>query len=513
MRHPQLSPLEVTRALLRCARAAHFDFGDDTAIVSVQHMLQQTVDLFQTVSEIGINLTNIFALGKVYSNSLLVIETLRAMGVTVIESTMPEPGEFHSCFERDTQSLWQIAAETLAQRRIKRVLVLDDGGVCITSVPSEVLCRYAVCGVEQTSLGMFLFEEKPPPFAVVSWARSAVKLEIGGPIFSQCFIDRLNTEFLCSSALNGKQLGIIGMGSIGKGVANLAATHDKPVLYYDPHPPLSMPSALRRKVTRLYSLEELMLRCDYVIGCSGRNPFKDKWPLKHKPGTKLLSVSGGDQEFGPIINDLKNKSDFHVAANTWNLSSDFGPCGRIEIAYLGYPYNFVSRAPEAVPTRIVQLETGGLLAAMVQARTYLDLCEARLAINRDVHRVSPKAQRFVYERWLETMSERNININELFRYDHALLNAVRHDRWFAENSEPRPSAHYTPHNLLEEKMDAFVGAEYMSGLSLKRKAKANFSSTAGRRVDLDYTTGRMGPLLHAHESESDGTRSTLSQAF
>ena len=59
-----------------------------------------------------------------------------------------------------------------------------------------------MCGVEQTSLGMFLFEEKPPPFAVISWARAAVKLEIGGPIFSQCLIDRLNTEFRERSTFN-----------------------------------------------------------------------------------------------------------------------------------------------------------------------------------------------------------------------------------------------------------------------------------------------------------------------
>jgi D-isomer specific 2-hydroxyacid dehydrogenase-like protein len=512
MPHPQSSPLEVTRALLDCAKAASFDFGDDTAIVTVQHMLQQTVDLFKTVSDIGLSLENIFALGKVYSNSSPVIEALRDMGITVIDSTMPAPGEFDSTFARDTQRLWQIAAGTLAERRIKRVLVLDDGGVCITSVPPAVLRRYAVCGVEQTSLGTFLFEEKPPPFAVVSWARSAVKLEIGGPIFSQCFIDRLHTEFLGTHVLNGKQLGIIGMGSIGRGVANLAAAEGKQVLYYDPNPCLPIPPALRDKITRLHSLEELMLHCDYVMGCSGRNPFKNKWPLEHKPGVTLLSVSGGDQEFGPIIRDLRQKPGFSVIQDTWNVTSANGPSGPIEIAYLGYPYNFVSRAPEAVPTRIVQLETGGLLAALVQARTYLDLCEANLAVNRGMHRVAPSTQRFVYQRWLETMRDRNIDIIDLFRYDRTLLDATQNDVWFAQNSEPHPSADYTPLRILEEKMDVFVCEECMSGVRLKRKDEANLSATAALRVDLDYTAGRMGPLLHAHESESGGAGGAVSQA-
>jgi hypothetical protein len=158
MSRSQSSPLEVTQSLLNCAKAARFDFGADTALVAVQHMLEQTVDLFSTVAEMGISLKNIFALGKIYSNNFAVIKTLRDTGVTVVETTKPPPGEFHSYFERDVDRLWEIATETLAQRRIRRVLVLDDAGVCITRVPTEILQRYTVCGVEQTSSGMVLFE-------------------------------------------------------------------------------------------------------------------------------------------------------------------------------------------------------------------------------------------------------------------------------------------------------------------------------------------------------------------
>ena len=156
MSHSHSSPFEVTQALLNCAQATGFRFGDDTALVAVQHMLWQTVDLFQIVVAMGLNVKNIFALGKVYSNNGEIIETLRAMGVTVVESVNPPPGEFQHYFEQDTATLWRVAAEELSRRRIKRVLVLDDGGLCITNVPPDVLQRYSLCGVEQTSLGMFL---------------------------------------------------------------------------------------------------------------------------------------------------------------------------------------------------------------------------------------------------------------------------------------------------------------------------------------------------------------------
>lgn len=460
MTHSHSSSFEVTQALLNCARTTGFRFGEDTALVAVQHMLWQTVDLFQTVAAMGLDLKNIFALGKIYSNNAKVIETLRAMGVTVVESVKPLPGKFQPYFEQDTDTLWRVAAEQLARRRIKRVLVLDDGGVCITSAPPEVLQRYALCGVEQTSLGMFLFEVKPPPFAVISWARAAVKLEIGGPIFSKWFIDRLNTEFLRDRTLKGERLGVIGMGSIGRNVANLAAMQGNEVLYCDPNPDLQLPSSLNERVTRLDSIEELMRNCDYVLGCSGRKPFNDKWPLNHKPGIKLFSASSGDQEFGPIIKDLKQKPNFQVASDTWDITSDHGPSGPIHVAYQGYPYSFVSRSIEAVPTRIVQFDTGGLLAALVQARLFLEQYESGREQNRGIHRLSPLVQRFVYERWIRAMNDRKIGATELFGQDSGTLNATQHDNWFIGNTEPHPGEHYQPSEIVEEMMGQFIGHGY-----------------------------------------------------
>src|SRR5690349_586968 len=456
MSHPQSSVLEVTRAICDCARGSDFHFGEDTALVAVQHLLLQTVDLFQITGAMGLNPKNVFALGKVYSNSQPVIQTLRSMGITVIDSTTPEPGEFHSYFQTDVKKLWHVAAERLRARHIKRILVLDDGGVCITSVPPEVLQRYELCGVEQTSLGMFLFEEKPPPFAVMSWARAAVKLEIGGPIFSKWFIDRLHTEFLGGEILHAKQVGVIGMGSIGRAVANLALRQGNEVFYCDPNADLQLLSSPRDSFTRVDSVADLMVHCDYVLGCSGRNPFKDKWPRKHRPGIKLLSASSGDQEFGPIIRDLRQKPDFRVALESWDIISEHGPSGPIHVAYLGYPYTFVSRSVEAAPTQVVQFDTGGLLMGLVQARFFLGHCETRREQNRGIHRLSPQAQRFVYRSWVRAMKDRMIDITELIGNDLATLSCAEDEDWFVVNTEPHPGEHYRPVQELEEMMDQFI---------------------------------------------------------
>ncbi|HEX6650738.1 MAG TPA: NAD(P)-dependent oxidoreductase [Pyrinomonadaceae bacterium] len=414
------------------------------------------MDLFRTMDAMGLPSANMFALGKVYSNSSEVIESLRDLGVTVVDTTVPEPGEFSLYLQRDINRLWKVAGEKLAERRIKRVIVLDDGGACITSVPAAIRRRYAVCGVEQTTRGMVLLEEMPPRFAVISWARAAVKLEIAGPIYSQYLIERISTEFLHGGSLPRDQVGIIGLGSIGRGVASILLRHGNTISFYDSNADLRVPGSLRNRITRLHSLEELMLRCDFVLGCSGRNPFKDKWPLNHRPGIKLLSGSSGDQEFGPIIKDLKEKPHFNVEPNTWDIVSDDGPCGPIHIAYLGYPYSFVSRAAEAAPTQIVQLDTGGLLAALVQGRLFLELWEGGFEQNRGIHRLSPKAQRFVYERWTAAMKDRMIDITGHYGYDPHLLSAIQHDDWFVENTEPHANEQYRPVKSIEKLMDRFV---------------------------------------------------------
>ncbi len=464
--------LEVTGALAECAKEAHFDFGGDTAVVAVQHLLWQTVDLFQALVELGVRPENIFATGKVYSNSPIVKDVLRDMDVTVVESTMLAPGEYEQAFSEDVDRLWAVTARCLAERNIKRILVLDDGGRCITQIPRELLDRYQVSGVEQTSFGMFVFEQNPPAFAVMSWARAAVKLQIGGALFSHCLLEKVQTEFLGGKTLEEQDVGIVGLGSIGSAMASLAAQQHNQVVFYDPDPDLIVPDYLKGRVRRADSLEELMTRSDFVFGCSGRNPFQNKWPMKHRSGIKLFSGSGGDHEFGPIIDALKQSSDFQVAPLTWDISSERGPSGPIHIAYRGFPYNFVSRDIEAVPTHIVQLETAGLLAGLIQARQHLWLCQERRERNTGIHRVSPEAQHFIYETWLRTMKTRGVDLSETYGWDPAMLAAAENLAWFMERTEPYRASRNT-----ELGMSRILAPRNTLRLTAERKLEPDFCSS------------------------------------
>lgn len=476
MTKPQPSLLEVTSGLANRARTAHFSFGDDTAIVAVQHMLWQTLDLLEAVSSLGVKRENIFALGKVYSNSPLAMSALRNRGINVVESTTPPPGEFERAFQNDVNRLWEVVRRSLASRRIRRILILDDGGKCSTTIPGDLLARFAVAGVEQTSFGIFVFEETPAPFAVISWARSAVKRHIGGPLFSECLLAKVQSQFLQGKTLTGENVGIIGLGSIGSALATLVERQHNRVLFFEPDPAYEAPAYLSGRVTRVDSLRELMLRCDYVFGCSGRRPFKQEWPLAYRPGIKLFSASGGDQEFGAIIDDLKTRATFSVTSGTRDIYCEDGPSGPMFIAYLGYPYNFVSRAIEAVPTFIVQIETGGLLAALIQARTHLRLCDEGRATNEGLQRVSPEAQRFVFESWLKTMKDAAVDLRQVYGYDPALLESASDRSWLVKNSEPHPSLTYRPNRIVEAAMATMIAGRCPSPFRKQRQFEPDLGS-------------------------------------
>src|SRR4029077_1433877 len=121
-------------------------------------------------------------------------------------------------------------------------------------------------------------------------------------------------------------------------------------------------------------------------------------------------------------------------------------------ANYGYPYSFVSRQSEAVPTHIVQLETGGLLAGLMQARLYLAQCERGYERNVGIHRMSPEAQSFVYKTWLRAMRDRSIEVREHYGYDPEIFRAASYDSWFVDKTEPHPDSGYEPASRTEKVM-------------------------------------------------------------
>jgi hypothetical protein len=89
-----------------------------------------------------------------------------------------------------------------------------------------------------------------------------------------------------------------------------------------------------------------------------------------------------------------------------------------------------------VPTSVVQIETAGLLASLIQARTHLRFWEDGRARNCGVQRTSAEAQRFIFETWSSVMKRKQIDLAQVYGYHPGLLEAARERGWFVKNSQP-----------------------------------------------------------------------------
>ena len=98
--------------------------------------------------------------------------------------------------------------------------------------------------------------------------------------------------------LEGKTVGVIGLGAIGVQVANAALDLGMEVIGYDPF--LSLESAwhLSPNVVHEESMEELVAKADYItlhipLNDKTRNTFDEKLFAATKPGARLLNFARG----------------------------------------------------------------------------------------------------------------------------------------------------------------------------------------------------------------------------
>lgn len=80
--------------------------------------------------------------------------------------------------------------------------------------------------------------------------------------------------------------------------------------------------------------------------------------------------------------------------------------------------------------------------------------------------MSPRAQQFVYDRWLTVMRARNINLTNVFGHDPETLAAAERNGWFIENTEPHESR--TPAENMLNRIVSRAGQSRLDG-----NAKAN----------------------------------------
>jgi S-adenosylhomocysteine hydrolase/uncharacterized RmlC-like cupin family protein len=176
-------------------------------IVICTHAKQSSVELCRMLLECDAEIT-FYPVD--YSKNPTVIDELLSIGVEVIE----QPDKLIPIIE---------AADCAIEDGARISKIIDE---------HNIMVRKEFYSVEQTPGGIRYFEENAPQYPVINVAMSAVKLHIENKLATpegvlQCF------SRATGKLLSGKNILIIGYGSIGEGLARLAQTVGAHVTVYD----------------------------------------------------------------------------------------------------------------------------------------------------------------------------------------------------------------------------------------------------------------------------------------
>lgn len=347
------------------------------AIISVQHLLETTGSLFECFLKLGIPSQQIIVMGKLYSTNSQVAEKIKHLGIEVIQSSdSNEPGAYYELFIRDCHLLWNKLIENISSLNISTIIVLDDGGGLISTVPESVMRKYCVIGVEQTTSGIEL--NKEGPISIISVAGSAVKRYIEPAFISQSVIQKARKYLL---NYRPKHLGIIGLGNIGLAlVRDLKGSY--PLTAFDIKK--SDDIITDTKINIAKTADELFNTCDFIIGATGKDVSKESWINDLKTDKVLVSVSSGDIEFKSLLKNGKKYLLKPISSLLDDVIIENEQGHKLRILRGGTPINFDNNIHSVLPEHI-QLTRALLLIGVIQAiENNHDLCKNRVITKLDL---------------------------------------------------------------------------------------------------------------------------------
>jgi hypothetical protein len=387
-------PLAVLDAIISRADRTPRPQLERTIFVCVQHLLETTGSLIESLLDLGADPRNIFVLGKCYSSNASVLQRLLSLGVHARSGTVPgHLGTYRAAMSDDVARMWATVSLHV-KRGVERVVVLDDGGMCLGGLPENLIDRVPVVGIEQTTSG--LIQLRAPKCPIIEVASSAAKRLLEPPLIAMALRTKLSDLFADRARY---RCGVIGFGHIGQAVVAGLAAGGHSVRVYDK---IGIRGEMPAGSQACNSLSELMAASDMIFGCAGADVMSAPTEaLRELTGKRVfISCSSGDIEFNELLREIGRHSPQLQIDPLATLQTAF-PTSRLQITVVrgGFPANF-DRTTESVPSRDIQLTRGLLLGALLQAS------ECAIAQPRQARpeMLSPFLQQFVVDEWARRAS-------------------------------------------------------------------------------------------------------------
>jgi D-isomer specific 2-hydroxyacid dehydrogenase, NAD binding domain len=364
----------------------------------VQHLLETTGSLFESLIHLGLKPEHTYVLGKLYSACPSVEDKLRRLGVKVFENKVPDRfGAFCDQFKCDVEALWDSAIRDGVFENVSRVVILDDGGYAIAQTPKLVYDRLSVHGVEQTMSGIKFIERVSDVIPIVDVASSAAKTLLEPELIREAVFKRVSSGVIASSSV-----GVIGLGNIGFAVASALKKSHRPVYVYDRDID-NVGTEWDQHFFRCESISEVFANADVIFGCTGTDFLNSEPWWKELSGDKtLISCSSHDQEFRTLLESVTPNRVADRAA-LFSTATVLGSSGTLSILRGGFPINFDGSA-ESVPAPDIQLTRGLLMAGTIQAAR-----NALVLGLRGRQPLSAAAQKSIVRRWFSVQPNRKLS--------------------------------------------------------------------------------------------------------
>lgn len=408
--------LPVLDSIVDAFPVKEIPYFDSIAFVCVQHLLFTTVNLIESLMQLGTDPDNIHIMGKSYSTCPQVVDKLITSDCHFYANSLQEKlGDFKTCVIQDINKMWQAVYSNLQQKNIKLLVILDDGGTCLSNVPSYIRKKYPLVGVEQTTTGLTDIRMHQLSFPVVEVASSAAKQLVESPMIAEAVIKKLSSILPMSAT--SLSCGVVGLGVIGSVVAQKLLSLNHKVIAYDNNPEKGQNIG---KALRTDNIKTVLDGAEYIFGCAGEDITKNLDITSINNNKIFVSCSSRDKEFLTLLKIFEEeKCEYHSVLDHLECSLN---SQTVKIYRGGFPIN-LDNSGESVVAHDIQLTRGLLLGGILQGIIYALHYPKKKNIRYMLH---PAIQSFVVAHWRKYGST--------FLFSPDLLEAFQDWAWIKKQS-------------------------------------------------------------------------------
>ncbi len=384
-------------------------------IISVQHLLSSTGSMFEALIRYGFEPNNIFLTGKLYSTHTETKEKIKQLGVNVIDSSISNNlGEYAITLENDVKKMWLDLEKVLKPN--SKIIILDDGGYTLKTTPTNILNKYKVYGIEQTTSGIKM-QKTFGKFPVIHLASSANKVLIEPKIVSEAIKIQLGKII---DDLKPKNIGVVGYGNIGKAIVKEFKDQYK-LFAFDIKNELN--NEIIEGVDYCHSMNDILENVDVLIGATGQDISNIGWISEIKNNITLISASSGDIEFNSLLKNAKPYLIEPIKTPLDVLQIKTLNNKVIKILRGGMVANFTG-LPDSSPGETIQVTRGLLFSAIIQIVEN----EKKFKNKYGAIMLSPILQKEVTKYWFDDQPQRKKD------YSITVINGFKSNDWIKTNS-------------------------------------------------------------------------------